>query len=76
MDDTDSSSSDEEEIEADGENVGISMDAPPTSVADPSAPPISQKHTHESSSSDSDKDFLPPTPDSLQLVMAQPSSIK
>jgi len=74
MDDTDSSSSDEEEIKADGQNVEISLDAPLVNLTVPSAPQFSQKHSHISKSSDSDKDILQSEKNSLQLVMAQPNS--
>ena len=59
MDDLDSSSSDEEDIEVEGENLDHLQDAPPAHPKDLSAPPCSQKHTHESSSSDSDKETPP-----------------
>lgn len=74
MDDADSSSSDEEEIEADGEKVESPMDIPSASPEDPFAPPISQKRSHLSSSSDSDKDIPPSGQSSLQMVPAQPST--
>ena len=74
MDDTDSSSSNEEEIEEDGQNDEISLESPLANPAIPSAPPISQKRSHVSSSSDSDKDIPPPEKNILQLVMSHPNS--
>ena len=73
MDDTDYSSSDEEEIEADGQNVEIPLDIPSVSPVIPSAPPFSQKRSHVSSSLDSDKDIPSLEQNSLQLVMAHPN---
>jgi len=73
-DNSDSSSSDEEEIVADGQNVEILLEAPLDDPANPSVSQISQKRSHLSSSSDSDKDIPPPGQNSLQLVMAQPNS--
>ena len=69
MDDLDSSNFDEEDIEVEGEN----LDAPPAHPEDLTAPPTSQKRTHESSSSDSDKDIPPLVQSSLQVVPVQPS---
>ena len=59
MDDIESFNSDEEEIEAKGENVEHPKDTPSASPEDPSTPPILQKCIHESSTSDSDKDTPP-----------------
>jgi hypothetical protein len=74
MEDSDSTSSDEEEIVADGMNAEIPPDAPLDDPANPSVSQISQKRSHFTSSSDSEKDFPPPGQNSLQLVSAQPNS--
>lgn len=60
MDETYSSSSDEEEFEEDGQNDEILLDAPSVSPTVPSAPSVSQKRSHVSLSSYSDKDVPPP----------------
>ena len=76
--DTDYSSSDEEELEAeleaDGQNNETLSEAPSGCPEVPSAPPISQKRSHDSTSSDSDKDIPPPEQNSLQLVTTHPNS--
>ena len=71
MDDIDSSSSDEEDIEVEGENLDPPKDAPLACPVDPTAPLISQKRTHESSSSDSDKETPPSMQNSLQVIPVQ-----
>ena len=73
MDDIESFSSDEEGTKAKGQNVEQPKDKPSASTVDPSAPLISQKRTHESSSSDSDKETPSSVQNSLQLVPAHPS---
>ena len=70
MDDIESFSSNEEEIEAEGEDVEHTKDTPSASPEDPSEPPISQKCTHESSSSDSDKETPPIALNNKQVVPA------
>lgn len=74
MEDSDSASSDEEEIVVDGLNAEIPLDAPLDDPANPSVSQISQKRSHFTSSSDFEKDFPPPGQNSLQLVSAHPNS--
>lgn len=52
----------------------LAQDAPSTVPVEPSVPPISQKRTHESSPSDSDKDTSPSAQLSLQITPAQQSN--
>ena len=73
MDYIDSSSYDEEDIEVEGENLDHPKDAPPACPMDPATPLISQKCTHESSSSDSDKETPPSAQNSFQVVPVQPA---
>lgn len=68
MDDLDSPGSDEEEIEAKEENTENAKESPMAGTEDPSTPPILQKHSHETSSSDSDKESPPSAQNILQLV--------
>ena len=56
MDDIEPSSSDEEYLEVDEENLEQPKDPPSVSAIDPSASLFSQKRPHESSPSDSDKE--------------------
>lgn len=72
MDDIESSSSDEEDIEVEKENLEHSKDSPSAHPEDPSAPLISQKRSHESSFSDSDKETPPLAHNCLQVVLIQP----
>ena len=71
MDDIESSSSDEEDIEVE-ENLQHPQDTSSAHDKDPSAPQISQKRSHEPSSSDSDKESPPLAQNSLQVVPVQP----
>lgn len=64
----------DEEIEAYLQNEEIPKDAPSAHQEAPSNQQISQKCTHLSSSSDSDKDDQPPGQNNLQLVMTQPNT--
>lgn len=73
MDDPDSSSSDEEGTGAEEANIENVKDSPMAGPEDPSAPPIPQKRTHETSSSDSDKESPPSAQNILQLVLVLPS---
>lgn len=70
MDDIESFSSDEEETEAEGEDVKQTKETPSASPEDPSEPPISPKCTHESSTSDSNKESPPSAHNSVQAVPA------
>lgn len=54
-----SSSSDEEEENEDGMADSPAQNLAPTGPVEPSAPPLSQKRTHETSPSDSDKEISP-----------------
>ena len=72
MDDIESSSSDEEDIEVEEENLEHLKDSPSAHPEDPSAPLILQKRSHESSSFDSDKETPPLAQNSLQVVLVQP----
>ena len=54
-----SSSSDEEEENEDGMEDSPAQDPPPTAPMESSAPPLSQKRSHETSPSDSDKELSP-----------------
>lgn len=84
MDDLGFSSSEEEESEADEQvdeeietelqNEEISKDAPSAHQEAPSIQQISQKRTHLSSPSESDKDDQPSGQNNLQLVMTQANS--
>ena len=65
-------SSDEEEGEAEGEKAMQPQDPPSASPEESNVPPNSQKRTHESSPSDSDKETSPTAQLSLQVVPAQP----
>ena len=58
MDDSDFSS-DEEEGDAEGMDAKLAQDPPSTCPEDSNVPPNSQKITHESSPSDSDKETSP-----------------
>ena len=71
MKDLDLSSSGEEDIEVEEENQNPPRDAPPARPADSTDPPTSQKRSHESSSSNSDKETPPSTQISLQVVPVQ-----
>ena len=64
MDEIDSFSSDEEEIEADEET---SLD-----LEGPNGPSSAHKRCHETSSSDSDKEPTPLVTNSLKVVLACP----
>lgn len=72
MDDIESSSSDEDDIEAEEENLEHPEDSPSACTKDPSAPLLSQKRTHESSPSGSDKESPPSAQICLQVVPVQP----
>ena len=72
MDDLEISSSDEEDIEVEEEHLEHPKDSPSACPEDPSAPLISQKHSYETSSSDSDKETPPLAQNSLQVVPIQP----
>lgn len=68
MDDIEPSSSDEEDLEVDEENLEPPKDPPLVNAIDPSVPLFSQKCPHESSPSDSDKESPPLAQISLQVV--------
>ena len=72
MDDLDTFSSDEEDNEVDEENLEHPKDSPSACPEDPSAPPITQKRSHETSSSDSNKETPPLAQNCLQVVPVQP----
>ena len=72
MDDIESSSSDEEDIEVDEENLEHPKDSPSARAVDPSAPLFSQKRSHVSSPSNSDKESPPLAQNSLLVVPVQP----
>ena len=72
MDDLAFCSSDEEDIEVEEEKQNPPRETPPARPTDPTAPPTSQKRTHESSS-DSDKETPPSAQISLQVVPVQPA---
>ena len=61
-------SSDEEEGEAEGVDAKPSQDPPWASPEESNVPPNSQKLTHESSPSDSDKETSPTAQFRLQIV--------
>lgn len=68
MDDIESSSSDEEGIEVEEENLELRKDSPSAHAKDPFVPMFAQKRSHESSPSDSDKESPPLAQNSLQVV--------
>ena len=70
MDDIDSSS-DEEEGDAEGMEANSSQDSPSTCPEESNVPQNSQKRTHESSPSDSDKETSPSAPLSLKIMPTQ-----
>lgn len=74
MDDLDSSS-DEEAEDAEGMETNQAQDLPSTGCEDTSVPPNSQKRTHESSPSDSDKESSPSAQLSLQIMPVQQSHL-
>lgn len=74
MDDFDSSS-DEEEVDEDGMDASLAQDPPPPGPEEASAPPLSQKRSHEKSPSDSDKELSPTAQLSVQVFPSQPDQL-
>ena len=72
MDDSSSSSLENEEHDAEMENDQQTKDLSSVGPEDPPNTTTSQKHTHESSSFDTDKDTPPTVNTSLQVVLSHP----
>lgn len=72
MDDIEYSSSDEEDIEVEEENLEQLKDSPSAHTKDPFVPLFSQKCSLESLPSASDKESPPLAQNSLQVVRVQP----
>jgi len=63
-----SSSSDEEEVKEDEMDASLAQNPPPTGPEESSAPALSQKRSHETSPSDSDKEISPSAQRSLLVL--------
>ena len=57
-----------------GEDPEHTKDSPPANPEEPSGPPISQKRSHEPSTSNLEKETLPYAQNGLQSVLAHPSN--